>query len=371
MPTPLPHPLVATLPVYSTAPDSETPLVFRASSNESAFPPPASVVEAATSAIRAGNRYPAFKGADLIARLSDHTGMPAGMIVVADGSLSLLQHLLTAFVRPGQNVVFPWRSYEAYPICVQLSGADLRPVPLTPAFGHDLDAMADAVDADTAAVILCNPNNPTGTAFGRSELERFLTSVPASTLVIYDEAYREFVDDSVLTPFEATELLGRHTNLVVLRTFSKVYSLAGLRVGYLVAHPGIAEPVRQVIPPFPVSAPAVAAASAALGEAGFRSMVRKTVGAERIAVTAALQGAGLPCVPSHANFVWVPLGDASEAFALALREEGIAVRAFPGEGVRISVGEAGLADALTSAIATYSAEQAGDVVRAGAIRVGG
>jgi histidinol-phosphate aminotransferase len=351
MTTPLPHPLVATLPVYSTAPHSETPLVFRASSNESAFPPPASVVEAATSAMRAGNRYPAFKGADLIARLSEHTGMSGDMIVVADGSLSLLQHLLTAFVTPGRNVVFPWRSYEAYPICVQLSGAELRPIPLTPAFGHDLNAMADAVDADTAAVILCNPNNPTGTAFGRPELERFLARVPASTLVVYDEAYREFVDDRVLAPFEATELLSLHPNLVVLRTFSKVYSLAGLRVGYLVAHPGIAEPVRQVIPPFPVSAPAAAAASAALGEAGFRTMVREAVGAERIAVAAALERAGLPCVPSHANFVWVPLGDASEAFALALREEGIAVRAFPGEGVRISVGEAGLADALTAAVA--------------------
>ncbi|WP_150308062.1 aminotransferase class I/II-fold pyridoxal phosphate-dependent enzyme [Planctomonas psychrotolerans] len=348
----LPSPLsvVDSLPVYSTALASAVPLRFRASSNESAFPPPPAVVDAATAAIAAGNRYPAIHATDLLAALSAFTGRDSAEIATADGSLSLLQHLLGAFVRPDSSVVYAWRSYEAYPIAIALAGGRGRPVPLTAAHEHDLDAMADAVDDTTTAVILCNPNNPTGTAFGRRELERFLDAVPTSTLVIYDEAYRDFVDPARIDPFEATDLLAAHPNLVVLRTFSKVYSLAGLRVGYLVADEAVAGAVRRVLPPFPLSAVAVAAAIAALGEDDFRVRVARAVLRERDLVTTALSNGGYDVVPSSGNFVWLPIGDAAVPLQHALRECGIAIRAFPGEGARISVGEAGLADALAEAL---------------------
>jgi histidinol-phosphate aminotransferase len=350
-PLPAPHAVVALLPVYSQAPRSDVPLRFRASSNESAFPPPPSVIAAAQFAIARANRYPAINGTELIENLSLETGLAPSALAVADGALSLLQHVLTAFVTDGQSVVFPWRSYEAYPICVQLAGALARPIPLTPSHEHDLPAMSAAVDSATAAIILCNPNNPTGTAFGRTELVEFLEGVPGNVLVVYDEAYRDFVDQIEIPTFSATDLVAEYPNLVVLRTFSKVYSLAGLRVGYLVGSETVTSAVRRVIPPFPLTGAAIAAATAALADHGFRERMVAVVQSERARVAGALTDLGIEFVPSQGNFLWLPLGEASEALGQRLRAHGIAVRVFPGEGVRITVGEAGLAEALVGALA--------------------
>lgn len=310
------------------------------------------MLAAAENALRHANRYPTINATDVIGALAAHTGSPASAIAVADGALAVLQHVLSAYVHPGQSVVYAWRSYEAYPICVQLAGGIPRQVPLTDRFEHDLDAMLAAITTDTAAVILCNPNNPTGAAFGHAELRRFLDLTPSNVVVIYDEAYRDFIDPRRIDPFDATGLLARYPNLVVLRTLSKAFALAGLRVGYLVASTDIAYSVRRVIAPFPLSGVAAAAAIAALSEEESRLHTVLEVAAERQLVEHALAAHGYAAIPSHANFLWLPLGDDAEPFARHLREAGIAIRAFAGDGARITVGEPGLAPALSEALSS-------------------
>ena len=342
--------VLARLPEYSMAPQSSVPLLFRASSNESAYPPAPSVVRAAQAAIATSNCYPVINATDVITAVAGFVDVSAAAIAVADGALSVLQYVLNAYVHPGQEVIYAWRSYEAYPICVQLAGGVPRQIALTSAHEHDLDGMLAAISADTAAVILCNPNNPTGTAFGRDELTRFLDEVPSHILVVYDEAYRDFVDPARIALFESSELLARYPNLIALRTFSKVYSLAGMRVGYLIASETIARVVRRVIAPFPLSGASAAAAIAALKDDESRLQVVSGVHEQRERVIEALATAGYSAAPSHGNFVWLPIGADAEPFARHLRENGIAIRAFPGNGARISVGQPGLAEALTSAL---------------------
>lgn len=343
---PAPQPFVDELPTYSTAPAGDVPVVHRASSNESPLPPPATVLRAAADAVAQGHLYPALLGTDLIATLAAAHGVDPERVAVGDGSLSVLAHLLGAFVAPGAEVVFGWRSYEAYPMLVLAAGGRPHPVALDADHGIDLDAIGRAVTPQTAAVVLCTPNNPTGTALSGARLEAFLDAVPAGVLVVLDEAYTDFVAPGDLDPVDGIALALERPNVVALRTFSKVWSLAGLRVGYLVAHPDVAEAVRRVSPPFPVSAPAAAAAAAALGEPDHRSAVLLAVHEGRAAVLEVLRRQGLPAVGEHANFVWLPLGDASTAYATHARAHGITVRAFGGEGVRITVGDPGLAGAL-------------------------
>ncbi|MET4638056.1 aminotransferase class I/II-fold pyridoxal phosphate-dependent enzyme [Mycetocola sp. 2940] len=346
---PRPRAGIARIPVYSAALPGATPVLFRASSNEAATAPSAAVVAAVTTATQAGNRYPALHGADLIASLAASVGQPVGRIAVGDGSLSLLNYLLLAFLEPGHRVVYAWRSYEAYPICVLTCGGEPAAVPLAADFGHDLDAMAAAIDDTTDVVILCNPNNPTGMAFGADALADFLARVPSHVLVVLDEAYRDFTGPDLA--FEATGFLEQHPNLVLLRTFSKAYALAGLRVGYLVASDAIVAAVSAVLPPFPVAAAGVAAAVTSLGEPEVRDDLVHAVLAGREAMTEVLVSAGLPVVPGNGNFLWIPLGPASAELAGRLREAGITVRLFAGEGVRITVGEPGLAEAVGRALA--------------------
>jgi histidinol-phosphate aminotransferase len=210
-------------------------------------------------------------------------------------------------------------------------------VPLTAGEEHDLDAMADAVTERTQLVFVCNPNNPTGTAVRRAELERFLDRVPARVLVVLDEAYREFVDDRAVP--DGIELYRDRPNVAVLRTFSKAYGLAGLRVGFAVAHEPVAAALRKTAVPFGVSRIAQDAAVASLrAEDALMARVRALV-AERDRVAGALAGQGWTVPGSQANFVWLRLGGRSAEFAAACERAGVVVRPFPGEGVRISIGE--------------------------------
>lgn len=344
---PDPRPVVHELPEYTTAPVADVPVRFRASSNESALPPSPRVVAAAAGAVSNGNRYPSIGAADLMDAIAAHTGLASEQIAVADGALSLLTNVLLTYVRPGDRVVYGWRSYEAYPICVQTAHGEPVAVPLTPDHEIDLPAMARAA-ADARVVVLCNPNNPTGTAFGRERLVDFLAEVPDDVVVVYDEAYVDFMDASLIDPFDAAELIAAHPNLVVMRTFSKVHSMAGLRVGYLLADAQVAGAVRRVCPPFPVAAPAVAAAIAALDDHDHAAQNVAAVARERRAVAEALADAGLVTGESHTNFLWAPCDDAAER-AAELRAAGVATRPFP-EGLRVSVGEAGLAEAVREAL---------------------
>ncbi|MBA2553270.1 MAG: histidinol-phosphate transaminase [Geodermatophilaceae bacterium] len=306
-------------------------------SNEVAFGPLPSVIDAVTAAAGSMNRYP-DNGAQLLTEaLAAKTGKDAGQIAVGCGSVSLCQQLLQAYAGPGDEVIFAWRSFEAYPLLVTVSGAVPVMVPLRDRYHHDLDAMAAAITDRTKVVFVCNPNNPTSTAVRRDPLLRFLDSVPDTVVVALDEAYREFVADPDIP--DGIELADGRPNVCVLRTFSKAYGLAGLRVGYLVAgDPAVAEAVRKTYVPFSVSSVAQAAAVASLA-AEDEMLARCTaVVVERERVIAKLRDAGAELPDSHANFIWLPLGDAATDFAAACEQRGIIVRPFAGDGVRVTIG---------------------------------
>jgi histidinol-phosphate aminotransferase len=259
-------------------------------------------------------------------------------VATGTGSVGVLQQVVQSTATEGDEVVYAWRSFEAYPIVVQVSGATSVRVPLLPDEHHALDAMAEAITDRTRLVLVCSPNNPTGTAVGRADLERFLDRVPKHVLVVIDEAYREFVRNPDVP--DAIEIYRSRPNVAVLRTFSKAYGLAGLRVGFAVAHEPVADALRKTAVPFGVSGLAQAAAVASLAaEAELLERVAALVD-ERSRVQAALREQGWSRVPaSQANFVWLRLGERTDEFAAACEEAGVVVRPFAGEGARVSIGE--------------------------------
>jgi histidinol-phosphate aminotransferase len=261
--------------------------------------------------------------------------------------VALAEHLAKATCLPGDEIVYSWRSFEAYPIISAGVGATSVRVPNTPGHGHDLQAMAEAITDRTRLAIVCNPNNPTGTSVRKAELDRFLDAVPSDVLVVLDEAYREFVTDDQVP--DGLTTYGDRPNVVVLRTLSKAWGLAGLRIGFLVAQPEVAAAIRKVLTPFSTSLVAQAAALAALDAE--QEVVRRCalVISERERVTEALRKL-YPDVPtSQANFVWLPLGDQAMAFGAACEKRGVIVRPFPGDGVRITIGKPEENDALLAA----------------------
>ena len=322
---------------------------YSLAANESPYGPPAAVLEAIGREALRSNRYPDNSCEALIAEISARFGVPEDGVAVGCGSVGVAQMLLTAVAEPGCEVLYAWRSFEAYPILTRLSGAVAVEVPLRDG-AHDLTAMADAITERTRLVFVCNPNNPTGTVVGTAELRAFLDRVPADCLVVLDEAYREYVRDPG-TP-DGLRLAAGRANVVVLRTFSKAYGLAALRIGYLVGHPVVAEAIRKAYLPFSVSGLAQAAAVAALGaEAELMARVDTTV-AERERVRTALTAAGRTVPASEANFLWLPLGERAVAFAEHCDRAGVLVRAFAGDGVRVSIGSPAENDALLAAVAT-------------------
>ena len=253
---PRPRPEIEALPRYSKAAGLEQ-VRWRASSNESTVAPSAAILEAVNLAASHSHLYPSLFGDTLIARLSDRLGVGDDQVLVGAGSLALLQQVLTAYTGPGTEVVYPWRSYEAYPILIGIAGASGVPVALDSEHRHDLSAMAAAVTPQTRAVLVCNPNNPTGSEFSTAEFVSFARSIPGDVLILLDEAYREFATGDV----DGVDLLRAFPNIVVFRTFSKAYGLAGLRAGYAVTNSAIAADLRSAAPPFGLSAVAEAAAS--------------------------------------------------------------------------------------------------------------
>jgi histidinol-phosphate aminotransferase len=232
------------------------------SSNELSGPPPAAIVAAITSAATEINRYPAMGADDLMDRTAAHIGVDRTRLAVGCGSVSLCQQLVQALCVDGDEVAFPWRSFEAYPIVTQIAGARKVPVPLTPEHRFDLEALLAAITDRTRLVFVANPNNPTGTALRTAELTDFLDRVPENVLVVLDEAYREFVTDPDVP--DGLRIVAERDNVAVTRTFSKAYALAGARVGYLVASPEVAAGVRKVSIPFSVNRIAQAAGIAAM-----------------------------------------------------------------------------------------------------------
>jgi histidinol-phosphate aminotransferase len=307
------------------------------SSNENPYPPLPAVLDVVQRSAGQLNRYPDMFAERLTAALAAVLGVPADHLAVGPGSVGVLGQVLQATCEAGDEVVFAWRSFEAYPIMVQLSGARGVRVPLIDGARHDLTAMAAAVTSRTRLVIVCSPNNPTGTACTRAELEAFLAAVPSDVLVLIDEAYTEFVRDPAVP--DALELYRGRPNVAVLRTFSKAYGLAGLRVGYAVAHPPVAAALRATALPFGVSGVAQDAAVASLEAAAELAGRVQQLVAERDRVVSALAGQGWSIPDTQANFVWFGLGAQAETFAASCAGAGLAVRCFPGDGVRVTIGE--------------------------------
>lgn len=313
------------------------PGAFKLSSNENPFPPLPGVIAAVCDAAAHVNRYPDFGSQRLTAALSARHGVNESAIALGTGSVAVLAQAIQALAGPGDEIVIPWRSFEAYPILVQLAGAGLVKVPLRADHRHDLDAMADAVTDRTRLVMICSPNNPTGTIVTRQELERFIERVPTNVAIVLDEAYVEFVSSS--DRLDSATLVAEHAHVIALRTFSKAYGLAGLRVGYAVAPPELASGLRKTQLPFGVSAVAEHAALASLAsESQLLRRVEQIVG-ERGRVCDELASMGVQFPVPHANFVWLPIGHRAIEFADRCEEAGVTVRAFAGDGVRVTVAE--------------------------------
>ncbi|MBX5447986.1 MAG: histidinol-phosphate transaminase [Acidothermus cellulolyticus] len=312
---------------------------YKLSSNESPYPPLPSVLDAIAQASDTIHRYPDLLSSDLVAAIAHRFGVPESHVVVGCGSVGLATQIVQAFAGPGDEVAYAWRSFEAYPIIVQVAGAVSIQVPLRPDGVHDLPRLAASITPKTRVVFICNPNNPTGTVVGADALLRFLDAVPAGCLVVLDEAYREFVTNPD-SP-DGIALYRDRPNVVVLRTFSKAYGLAGLRVGYAIAQPEIVDAIRITDVPFSTNALGQAAALASLqpaAEAELMARVQATI-SERERIVAALRAAGWDIPPPEGNFVWLPTGDRTESFAAACEAAGVIVRPFAGEGVRVTIGE--------------------------------
>jgi histidinol-phosphate aminotransferase len=323
-----------------------------ASSNESTVAPSAAVQSAIAKAAAHGNRYPSLFGAELIAAISRRLNVSDDQVVVGAGSLALLQQALLAYTGPGTEVVYAWRSYEAYPMLVTLAGATSVCVPLDADHRHDGAALIRAIGPDCRALIICNPNNPTGTLLAPHEIEAILRAVPSEVLVILDEAYWEFTGiDS-----DAVHLLPDYQNLVIMRTFSKAYGLAGIRAGYLVADAAVAQAIQRTSPPFTLSATASAGALAAWSDEAYTQRIVQTACQDRDRLQGRLRELGVQTPTSGSNFVWMAAPRQALRLEQLCVEEGVAVRAFDGFGIRITAGSTEASDAAVRAVARLVAE---------------
>ena len=383
------RPEIAALPAYVPgARPGAGERLWKLSSNENPYPPLPAVLRAIGAAAGQANRYPDMYATPVAEAVAGFVGVPASQVVVGNGSVAVLAHILAAFVRPGDEVIFAWRSFEAYPISVEVAGGRQARVPLRADGTHDLPAMAAAITESTRVVIVCTPNNPTGASVGVGELRALLAAVPSDVLVVIDEAYLEFVrldglqaigeqaadehgerpggelaaakqvmgECSAGEPLDALALLREYPNVVVLRTLSKAYGLASLRVGYALAAESLAEGIRAVSTPFGVSGVAQEAAIASLAPEAQAQLFERVdaLVSERERVVAALHAQGWRLPATQANFVWFGFGDATAARAEQARNAGILVRPFVGEGLRVSIGEPEANDALIALAARWA-----------------
>jgi histidinol-phosphate aminotransferase len=285
-------------------------------------------------------RYPDGNGFHLKAALARHLEVEPACITLGNGSNDVLELVARAFVTPADAVVYSQHAFAVYPIVTQAIGAKAVVTPAK-SWGHDLDAMGAAVDEDTRLVFVANPNNPTGTWVDAAALERFVTALPQDTLVVVDEAYFEYLEGDPRYP-DCVPWVARFPNLIVTRTFSKVHGLAGLRVGYAVSSPDVAEILNRVRQPFNVNSIALAAAEAALGDTGHvaRSVEVNRNGMRQLTET--LDRMGVPYIPSAGNFVTVDVGRPAGEVYEALLAEGVIVRPVEAYGLpthlRVSVG---------------------------------
>ncbi len=324
---------------------------YKISSNENPYPPLPSVVEVVADAASTMNRYPDMAVTRLTEALAQRWDVPASHVATGTGSVGVLTQLITITCEPGDEVIYAWRSFEAYPIVVALSGATSVQVPVTETAEHDLPAMAAAVTERTRLILICTPNNPTGPHVTEAALREFLGQVPSDVLVVIDEAYLEF--NTAPDAPEALAFYREYPNVAVLRTFSKAYGLAGLRVGYCIAQEEVATALRKAATPFGVSDLAERAAIASLSAYEELEVRVKALVAERERVLTGLREQGWSVPDTQANFVWLPLGEDSADFAAACQEQGLTVRPFQGDGVRCTIAETEANDRLLQVAAAF------------------
>jgi histidinol-phosphate aminotransferase len=318
---------VGAIPVYPAAStyafDGE---LVKLASNETPFAPHPQVLEAVEAQLRTLNRYPDPAKAGLRRCLSDRTGVPDGRIAIGNGSCELLLAGAEAMLEPGAEVVYAWPSFSIYPQLAALTGATAVTVPLNAAGEHDLEAIASEITAATRMVIVCNPNNPSATALMPATIDDWVAELPRHVAVVLDEAYVEF--SALQDPDDSLDLFRRHPNLIVLRTFSKVYGLCGLRAGYALCPEPFRLAVDRVRQPFSVNALAQAAAAEAIRHQDeVERRVEQNV-IERVHVESELRERGLETTDSQANFSWVALGDRDEDEIVdGLARQGVIVRA--------------------------------------------
>lgn len=335
------RPELADLPAYT--PGRTVPGAIKIASNETVHGPLPSVMEAITTAAATINRYPDNGYLDLRERLAKHVNFAPEHISVGAGSVSLCQQLIQITAGVGDEVMFGWRSFEIYPLQVRTAGATPVAVPLKDHV-HDLDAMLAAVTDRTRLIFVCNPNNPTSTVVDPAALEAFVAAVPSDVLIVIDEAYVEYIRDGLLP--DSLGLVRRYPNVVVLRTFSKAYGLAGLRIGYAVADPDVITALGKVYVPFTATTISQAAAIASIDAADELLARTDAVVAERARVSAALRAAGYDLPSSQANFVWLPMPGRCDAFTNAAADNRLLVRPYGQDGVRVTVAAAHENDAF-------------------------
>ena len=346
------RPEIAALPAYRQGRQASAD-AFKLSSNENPFDPLPGVLEAIQAASGI-NRYPDATAARLRERLAARHGVSPDDVHVGAGSVSLLAQLLLATSGPGDEVVYAWRSFEAYPSLVAVAGATSVQVPLTADFRHDLPAMAAAITERTRLVIVCSPNNPTGPTVTHDDFAAFVDAVPADVLIVLDEAYAEFVTDPTSVEGDRVRAIIARPNIVVLRTFSKAYGLAGLRVGYAIGHTRVLDAARSTAIPLSVTAAAEEAALASLSvESELLERVH-VIAERRDRLVARLRDAGWPVPDAQGNFVWLPAGERALEVAAAFEDAGLVVRPFAGDGVRISIGEEESLDRIVDAAASVA-----------------
>ncbi|UDY24991.1 histidinol-phosphate transaminase [Nocardioides sp. Kera G14] len=335
LPGPVPRSLLSQLPAYVAGRRAAGAEVAALASNESHFAPLPAVVDAISQGAARVNRYPDPQGLELRAAIAKHVGAGTDEVAIGPGSSGVLQQLLTALCEPGDEVIHAWRSFEAYPILVRLAGAVAVGVPLA-GERHDLAAMAAAVTDRTRLILLCTPNNPTGVALTTAEVDDLLARVPQHVLVAIDEAYVEYDDSG----FDGLELLRRHPNVCLVRTFSKAHGLAGLRVGYAVARPEIAEAVRRTMLTFAVTDLAQSAALASLAAVDEMERRVREVRAERERMIARLRELGWETPDSQANFVWLRCSDERREHLMeSFDHADVLVRGYAGDGIRITIAD--------------------------------
>ena len=368
-PTSIPvRPVFDTLPSYAAGKPPapvEGLTRYKLSSNENPLGPVPEVARVLAE-FDAVHRYPDPLSTALRTALAGQLGVDAEDIVTGAGSLGALNQILKTFAGVNADgvqdeVIYAWRSFEAYPILVGIMGARSVQVPNLPNGAHDLDAMAAAVTDRTRLILVCTPNNPTGPAVTESQIRSFLAKVPATVPVVIDEAYFEFCAASSIPegeepPLNGLDIYRDYPNVIILRTFSKAQGLAGLRVGYSISHPQITRHLRVAATPFAVSALAERAAVASIEhqEAVMARVSHIVAGRER--VTARLRELGYEFPSTYANFVWLPLGERTGEFVDLMNRNALSVRAFGSEGVRVSIGEVEANDRFLSLCELFAQE---------------